>query len=91
MNKQKLVDAIAKETGLTKTDTEKVIESMIKVIQKQVKTGKEVTLMGFGTFTSVKRKARKGYDPHNEKEIQIPGMQLPKFRPGKEFKELLRS
>lgn len=91
MNKQKLVDAIAKETGLTKTDTEKVIESMIKVIQKQVKTGKEVTLMGFGTFTSVKRKARKGYDPHNEKEIQIPAMLLPKFRPGKEFKELLRS
>ncbi len=90
MNKQKLIDAIAKETSFSKSDTEKVIESMMKVIQKQVKMGKAVTLMGFGTFTSVKRKARKGYDPHNEKEIQIPAMVLPKFKPGKDFKELLK-
>lgn len=89
MNKQELIDEIAARTKLTKVDTEKVIESFILVVQEQIKANKDITLMGFGTFMSMKRKARKGYDPHNKKEIQIPDMILPKFKPGKEFKKKL--
>ena len=89
MNKAELVDQIARTTSLTKTDIELVLNSSLDLIKKAVKKGDDVTLVGFGTFTKTKRKARAGRNPQTGVEIKIPAMTLPKFRAGKEFKDLV--
>ena len=86
MNKAQLIEAIATNARLTKVDTENVINSAIDLIKKSVKKGDDVTLIGFGTFTKAKRKARMGRNPQTGKEIKIPAMNVPKFRAGREFK-----
>ena len=86
MNKAQLIEAISKNAQLTKVDTENVINSCIDLIKKSVKKGEDVTLIGFGTFTKSKRKARMGRNPQTGKEIKIPAMNVPKFRAGREFK-----
>jgi DNA-binding protein HU-beta len=90
MNKTQLVDGLSQQTQLTKTTVEEVINATLDMIKKSVKKGEDVTLVGFGTFTKTKRKARSGRNPQTGKEIKIPTMTVPRFRPGKEFKESLR-
>lgn len=89
MNKTLLVDSIAKQTALTKTSVEDVLNATIEVIKKSVKKGEDVTLVGFGTFTKSKRKARSGRNPQTGAEIKIPAMTVPRFRAGKDFKDSL--
>lgn len=90
MNKAQLVEHVSKATSLTKTDVENVLNNSFELIKKAVKKGDDVTLVGFGTFTKSKRKARAGRNPQTGKEIRIPAMTVPKFRAGKEFKNALR-
>ena len=90
MNKAQLIEVIAKATKLTKTDCESVINTTIDAVKKSVKKGDDVTLIGFGTFTRSKRKARIGRNPQTGKEIKIPAMTVPKFRAGREFKNFIR-
>lgn len=90
MNKTQLVDAIAKQTQATKTSVEEVLNATFETIKKAVKKGDDVTLVGFGTFTKSKRKARSGRNPQTGKEIKIPAMIVPRFRAGKEFKDALK-
>jgi len=90
MNKAELIEKIAKATELTKAQTERVLDNTLDIIRKSVKKGDEVKLVGFGTFAKTKRKARKGRNPQTGKEIKIPAAWYPKFRPGAEFKSMLR-
>lgn len=90
MNKAQLVDAVARSTKMTKVDAEEVLNAAIEAIKKAVRKGDDVTLVGFGTFTRSKRQARAGRDPQTGQEITIPAMTIPKFRPGREFKDSLR-
>ena len=60
MNKAQLVEQVSKTTALTKTDVETVLNNTFEFIKKSVKKGDDVTLVGFGTFTKSKRKARAG-------------------------------
>ena len=90
MNKGELIDVVAKNTELTKTDVENTINAIIENVKKSVKKGEDVTLIGFGTFTKAKRKARTGRNPQTGEEIKIPAMNVPKFRPGKEFKDMVK-
>ncbi len=90
MNKTDLVDGVAKVTELTKTSVEETINAALDLIKKSVKKGDDVTLVGFGTFTKAKRKARSGRNPQTGKEIKIPAMTVPRFRPGKEFKDSVK-
>lgn len=90
MNKAQLVEAVAKNTQLTKTHVEDALNSALDVIKKSVKKGDDVTLVGFGTFTKSKRKARAGRNPQTGKEIKIPASTVPRFRAGKEFKDAVR-
>lgn len=89
MNKQGLVWEISNRVYVTQTEAEKILEAAIEVIQETVAAGESVTLAGFGTFERSVRKARGGYDPHNEKAIQIPEIILAKFRAGNAFRALL--
>ena len=90
MNKSQLVDAIAEQTELKKTNIEEILNCTWDLIKKNVKKGEDVTLVGFGTFTKSKRKARMGRNPQTGKEIKIPAMHVPRFRAGKEFKQTVR-
>ena len=90
MNKGELLEMVSEETGFTKADCSRVLESMLNNVKKSVKKGDEVKLTGFGTFAKTKRKARTGRNPQTGKEIKIPACWAPKFRAGKEFKDLVR-
>jgi DNA-binding protein HU-beta len=90
MNKAQLIEAVAKNTKMTKVDAEMVLNTALDTIKKSIKKGEDVTLIGFGTFTRTKRKARMGRNPQTGKEIKIPAMTVPKFRPGREFKDAIK-
>jgi DNA-binding protein HU-beta len=89
MNKAQLVEHLASQVNITKADCERVIDLTIESIKKAVKKGDDVTLVGFGTFTRSKRKARTGRNPQTGESIKVPACTVPKFRPGKAFKEFL--
>lgn len=90
MNKTQLVDSVSKQGQFTKTSVEEMLNITLETIKKSVKKGDDVTLVGFGTFTKSKRKARSGRNPQTGKEIKIPAMTVPRFRAGKEFKDSVR-
>ena len=90
MNKAELIERISSETEMTKAQTERMLDTTIDTIKKAVKKGDEVKLVGFGTFAKAKRKARTGRNPQTGKAIKIPAAWYPKFRPGADFKNLLR-
>ncbi len=90
MNKAELIEKIATETKNSKAHTEAVLDCAIDTIRKAVKKGDDVKLVGFGTFTKAKRKARTGRNPQTGKPIKIPASWAPKFRPGAEFKNLVK-
>ena len=90
MNKAELIEQIAKSVGASKAECERVLDTTIDLIKKNVKKGDEVKLVGFGTFTKAKRKARTGRNPQTGKAIKIPAANYPKFRPGAEFKSMVK-
>lgn len=89
LNKQNLVDAIVKEVDIKKVDAEKALKATIAAISKELKKGGTVTLIGFGTFSVLKRKARKGKNPRTGEALKIPARKVPKFKPGKDLRELV--
>lgn len=86
MNKGDLVGKIANDTGITKTKAEAVFNSLIGGITGALKKGQKVTIVGFGTFSVAKRKARSGRNPQTRAVIKIPARKVPKFTPGSELK-----
>lgn len=87
MNKAQLVEKLSTKTQLTKVQSEIVLDAAIEIIEEAVSTGEGVKLVGFGSFTLAKRKARTGRNPQTGEMFSLPATQVPKFRPGKEFKE----
>lgn len=90
MNKAQLIEKIAAEGKWSKAETEKLMNCCFDHIKKAVKKGDDVKIVGFGTFTKAKRKARTGRNPQTGKTIKIPATSYPKFRPGSEFKTLVK-
>ena len=69
MNKAELIEYIATECKITKAQTERMLDTTLEAIKKNVKKGDEVKLVGFGTFTKAKRKARMGRNPQTGKAL----------------------
>jgi len=90
MTKAELVDRIASGAGLSKTDASKALDSTLNAIRLSLKKGQKVTLVGFGTFSTVKRKPRKGRNPKTGQAINIPAARVPKFISGKAFKDAVK-
>ena len=86
MNKGDLIGRIAKDARISKSTAGKALDAMLRSVSDMLKKGQSVTLVGFGTFTVVDRKARRGRNPRTRKEIRIPARRVPKFRPGKDLK-----
>ena len=89
MNKEELIAEISKKTKVSKKDAALVLSATIESIEKSVKKGNKVTLVGFGTFSSKKRAARTGRNPQTGKAIKIAAKTVPTFSAGKAFKTLL--
>jgi DNA-binding protein HU-beta len=87
MNKEELVQEVAKKAKLSQKQTEEVLSSLVETITKTVSKGKKVTLIGFGTFEPRKRAARTGRNPQTGKELKIAAKTVPAFSAGKRFKE----
>jgi len=86
MNKSELIDAIAKQTGDTKAAAARHLEATVDAIVAAVKTGDNVTLVGFGTFKLAKRAAREGKNPKTGEKLSIPANTVPRFTAGAGFK-----
>ncbi len=89
MTKQEFVNAIASESGLSKTDTEKALNATTEAIKNALSKGESVQLIGFGTFSISERAARTGRNPQTGKEIQIAAKKVAKFKPGKALDETI--
>lgn len=90
MNKGSVVDAVASKTGHSKKDVEMVIEATLDVITDALQKEEPVAFTGFGTFSISKRAAREGINPATREKIQIPAMNIPKFKSGKGLKDAVR-
>ena len=90
MNKGELVDAIAKEAGLTKADAGSALNAFIGAVSGSLKKGDSVQLIGFGTFSISARAARTGRNPQTGKEIKIAAKKVAKFKAGKALAETVK-
>jgi DNA-binding protein HU-beta len=87
MNKGELVDAVAKDAKISKGQAQEAVDSFVKNVQKALKKGQKVTVVGFGTFATSKRAARTGRNPQTGKPIKIAAKKVARFLPGKALKE----
>ncbi len=87
MTKTELVDKIAAKAGITKAAAEKALGAFTSSVTDALRKGDKVTLVGFGTFSTAKRAARKGRNPQTGKEIKIKASTAPKFKAGKSLKD----
>lgn len=90
MNKAKVVESMAKMTKMSKAACKDCLEAFISTVGNALKGSKTVVLTGFGTFSTMKRKARVGVNPATGKKMQIPAKKVPKFKPGKELKGMVK-
>lgn len=89
MNKGDLINEVAKVVS-SKKEAQEAVDSVFASITSAMKTGETVTLVGFGTFKVVERKARKGRNPQTGEEIDIKASKAPKFTPGKALKDAVK-
>ncbi|SLM32954.1 HU, DNA-binding transcriptional regulator, alpha subunit [Desulfamplus magnetovallimortis] len=89
MNKGDLTNKVA-EVLNSKKDAQAAVDCVFTTITEALSNNDTVTLVGFGTFKSSERKARKGRNPQTGKEIDIPARNVPKFIPGKALKDAIK-
>lgn len=89
MNKAELINAIAAESGLSKTDSKKALDAFISTVSNTLKSGDKISLVGFGTFSVSERAARTGINPSTKQPITIPAKRVAKFKAGAELSEAI--
>jgi DNA-binding protein HU-beta len=89
MNKGDLINNVAKAAECTKTQASAAVDTVIESIEKALKKGDRVTLVGFGTFSVSVRKAREGRNPATGKTIKIPKKKVVRFKAGKGLSDKL--
>jgi DNA-binding protein HU-beta len=90
MNKTQLIEAVAKDSGLSKVDSARAIESLVETVSKSLRKGEEVSITGFGKFSVVKRAARQGVNPQTGERLKIKASRAPKFSAGAALKQAVR-
>lgn len=91
MYKTELANEIAKKANITKHAAEEAVNAFIDVVTNELKEGRAVRLVGFGTFETVGRAAREGRNPQTGETMQIGPSRTPKFKAGKALKEAVNS
>lgn len=90
MTKVELIDKIASGAGITKADAGRVLDTILDAVKNTLKKGNKVTLVGFGTFSISKRKARKGRNPQTGAALKIAARKVPKFTSGKILRDAVK-
>ena len=89
MNKGQLVEAIARDASITKSQAQGALDAFVKNVQGSLKGGDKVTIVGFGTFSASNRAARMGRNPQTGQPIRIAAKRVAKFSAGKALKEAI--
>nr|WP_192928450.1 MULTISPECIES: nucleoid-associated protein HU-beta [Photobacterium] len=87
VNKTQLVDKIAENADISKASAGRALDAFIDAVSDTLKTGDQVALVGFGTFSVRERAARTGRNPQTGEEIQIAAAKVPGFKAGKALKD----
>jgi DNA-binding protein HU-beta len=87
VNKNELIASVAEDAGLAKGDAGKAVDAVFDAITNSLKSGGDVRLVGFGTFSVTKRAASIGRNPRTGEQIQIKASNQPKFKAGKGLKD----
>lgn len=90
MNKANVIDQMSKMTKMPKATVKECLEAFIATVGNALKQSKSVALTGFGTFSVMRRKARSGINPVTGKKMTIPAKKVPKFKPGKALKAMIK-
>ena len=85
MNKSELIAAMALKSGLNKLQAKAALDAFVATTHEALKKGEKLSLIGFGTFAMLDRKARVGHNPATGKKINIPAKKVVKFKPGATF------
>ncbi|MTE03592.1 HU family DNA-binding protein [Lactobacillus johnsonii] len=91
MSKTEFIKMVATETDSSQKDVAKILDSAFNIIEDEVAKGNKIRFIGFGSFESRERSARKGRNPQTGAEIEIPATNIPAFKAGKEFKDRLKN
>lgn len=91
MNKSELINSIAANSGLTKTDSAKALDAFISTVTYALKSGSDVRLVGFGTFATSKRAATTAINPRTRQPIKIAARKVAKFKAGKNLQDVVNS
>ncbi len=91
MNKSELINSLSEETAFSKKDVTRVLDSLTRIIERSLKKGEKVSLTGFGSFSVSCRPARKGINPATKERIDLPAVNVPRFKAGKNLREVVRS
>ncbi len=89
MNKADLIELIAQDAGISKAAADKAINAFMSGVTESLRRGKDVTLMGFGSFSVSNHKARRGYNPQTKEIIRIPAKKSVRFTVGSKLKAAL--
>lgn len=89
MNKNEFIDRVSDMAGINKAEATRAVDAVFDAITEALRKGDDVRLVGFGTFSAARRKAREGRNPRTGETIQIPASIQPKFSPGKGLKDAL--
>jgi len=90
MNKTDLINALSEETTFAKKDIIRVLDSMTRIIFRTLKKDGKLQWSGFGTWSISRRPERQGINPATKERIKLPATNVPKFKPGKNFKDMVR-
>lgn len=90
MNKGEFIDQLAEETGFTKKDSRKALDSILDIIQSELEDNGEVMFTGFGKFEPRPRKATERINPQTREKVQVPAKVVPKFKAGKTLRETVK-
>jgi len=91
MNKSELINSLSEETTFSKKDVSRVLDSLTRIIERSLKRGEKVSITGFGSFWISRRPARKGINPATKQRIDLPAVNVPRFKAGKNLREIVRS
>jgi len=89
MTKADLVEEVAKKSDLTKKDAEVVVQTVLDSITEAIQRGEGVELRGFGSFRIRSRSPRQGRNPKTGLGVSVPAKNIPRFKPGKELKDIM--
>lgn len=90
MTKEQMIEKMAKEANISKRAANDAINTLFGTVTQALKRGQKVSFVGFGTFTTTKRKARTGRNPQTGAMIKIPAARVPKFKPGKSLRDAVK-